>query len=45
MDDDAKELARVGEGSCFGELALLSEHNTRAAHVYAVEDVTVGSGA
>ena len=42
VDDDAKELARVGVGSCFGELALLKADNKRAAHVYAIDHVKVG---
>lgn len=39
LDDEGRELARVGKGSCFGELALLNSDNKRAAHVYALEDV------
>lgn len=35
--DDDKELARVGPGQCFGELALLNSEG-RAANVMALED-------
>lgn len=34
--DDSKELARVGPGQCFGELALLSG-DSRAANVMALD--------
>lgn len=34
--DDSKELARVGPGQCFGELALLSGDG-RAANVIALD--------
>lgn len=37
---DGKELARVGEGGCFGELALLRSE-ARAATVMALSDASV----
>ncbi|GLC68711.1 cGMP-dependent protein kinase [Pleodorina starrii] len=40
LDDGNKELARVGEGGCFGELALLRS-DVRAATVKAVADSSV----
>ncbi|KAA6429168.1 MAG: cGMP-dependent kinase, partial [Trebouxia sp. A1-2] len=39
-DDDENELARVGKGSCFGELALLRQ-DVRAANVRALSDSLV----
>ncbi|KAG2497546.1 hypothetical protein HYH03_004293 [Edaphochlamys debaryana] len=39
FDDAGKELARVGEGGCFGELALLRAE-ARAATVMALSDAT-----
>jgi CRP-like cAMP-binding protein len=41
--DEGKELARVGPGQCFGELALLHSEG-RAANVMALEDSQVGRG-
>lgn len=38
--DDSKELARVGPGQCFGEMALLSG-DTRAANVMALDNSEV----
>ncbi|PNW85942.1 hypothetical protein CHLRE_03g199050v5 [Chlamydomonas reinhardtii] len=40
FDADGKELARVGEGGCFGELALLRSE-ARAATVMALSDASV----
>eukprot|EP00798_Chlamydomonas_sp_ICE-L_P007831 gene7831-1030_t len=40
FDDQNRELAWVGEGSCFGELALLQK-KVRAANVMALENATV----
>jgi hypothetical protein len=39
--DEGKELARVGAGQCFGELALLNS-GARAANVMALEDSKTG---
>ena len=41
--EHGKELARIGEGSCFGELALLRQ-DTRAATVIALTSAQVGWG-
>ena len=38
--DDSKELARVGPGQCFGEMALLSG-DTRAANIMALDNSEV----
>jgi len=38
--DNSKELARVGPGQCFGEMALLSG-DTRAANVMALDNSEV----
>ena len=40
FDDKKTELARVGKGSCFGELALLKQ-DVRAANVVAITDAKV----
>lgn len=40
ITDDSKELARVGPGQCFGEMALLSG-DTRAANVMALDNSEV----
>lgn len=40
--DDSKELARVGPGQCFGELALLSGDG-RAANVMALDNSEVSA--
>lgn len=40
FDDKKTELARVGKGSCFGELALLKQ-DVRAANVVAMTDAKV----
>lgn len=40
MPDEGQELARVGAGQCFGELALLHSEG-RAANVMALEDAQV----
>jgi len=40
FDDNKTELARVGKGSCFGELALL-KRDVRAANVIAMTDSKV----
>jgi len=37
---NGKELARIGAGSCFGELALLND-SPRAANVMALKDSQV----
>ena len=40
QSERGRELARIGEGSCFGELALLRQE-TRAATVVALSDSQV----
>ena len=40
FDDKKTELARVGKGSCFGELALIKQ-DVRAANVVALTDAKV----
>jgi hypothetical protein len=40
LADDSKELARVGPGQCFGELALMSG-DLRAANVMALDNSVV----
>ena len=40
--ENGRELARISEGSCFGELALLRQE-TRAATVIATTNAEVGS--
>lgn len=40
--DEGKELARVGPGQCFGELALL-KRDGRACNVIALQDSKVGA--
>jgi len=42
MTGKGKELARIGPGSCFGELALLND-NPRAANVMALTDSQVST--
>jgi CRP-like cAMP-binding protein len=43
LADDSKELARVGPGQCFGELALMSG-DLRAANVMALDNSVVRTG-
>ena len=41
FNDDENELARVGKGSCFGELALLRQvgHSSLSLQTYAHQNI------